>query len=497
MPFKVFGRDGTELQLACYKIVSPQRYWILVLCTPGQSDKIVACSSLRVRLKTFLVCWAGCEKGYEKRCCAVRKFGSSLEDVWFSEELWEDEPEDVEPLRLNSGSGVNGSKEEKTQKRRKSINSASRRPAPAPARNSLLDEEESSAEESSPRVVKHTPSLNRLAVKALPEFGPQRPLARHLVKLLEEWHRKNPTGYPPCRYQGLHSSKIRPHSFKSKIFARDGTELELACYKIMAPRNYFVLVLCPSNSPHKIVCCSSQRTKNMTFLVGWAGCNEGYESKCCAVRVFGLTLDRIKYLPDLWDDEPGVAAMSNTPKVYDTKRRSAGSAVRRASPSPSSSSDEEESATDDPSENESVGEGAPRSKRRKSDHHNRDNNNPDNHPKHVSENNNNQSTNTTSSTKETHVVFKLISDFADATRSFPSDECATGKHLFAKSKEFFRLFDQDAEVKVLSCRIPARHERPYLFEGKEGEFRLLLQDLKDSTTGIVNNILTVEIKCVA
>lgn len=490
MPFKVFGRDGAELQLACYKIVSPQRYWVLVLCAPGQPDKIVACSSSRARLKTFLVGWAGCEKGYEERCCAVRKFESSLEDVWFSEELWEDEPEDVEPLRLNSGSRVNGSKE-KTQKKRKSINSASRRPAPAPARNNLSDEEESCAEESSPAVLNHTPSSNRLAVKALPEFGPQRPLARHLVELLEEWHRKNRSGYPPCRYQGYHLN--RPRSLESKIFARDGTEVELACYTIMTPRSYFILVLCPSNSPHKIVGCSSQRTKNMTFLVGWAGCDEGYESRCCAVRVFGLTLDSVKYSPGLWDDEPSVAAMSNASKVYHTKRRSTGSAVRRASPSPSSSSDEEESATDEPSENESSEEEAPRSKRRRYHNH------PDNQPNHDNENNNNknQSINTTSSTKETHVIFKLISDFADATRSFPSDECATGRHLFAKAKEFFRLFDPDSEVKVLSCRIPARHERPYLFEGKEGEFRLLLEDLKGSTTGAVNNTLTVEIKCVA
>lgn len=442
--------------------------------------------------------WAGCEKGYEERCCAVRKFGSSLENVWFSEELWEDEPEDAEPLRLNSASGVNGSKEKKTQKKRKSINSASRRPAPAQARYSLSDEEESSAEESSPAVLNHTPSSNRLAVKALPEFGPQRPLARHLVKLLEEWHRKDPTGYPPCKYQGRHS-QARPRTLESKIFARDGTEVELACYKIMAPRSYSILVLCPSNSPHKIVGCSRQRPKHMTFLVGWAGYDEGYESRYCAVRVFGLTLDSVKYSPSLWYDEPSVGAMSNASQVYHTKRRSTGSAVRRASPSPSSSSDEEESAADEPSENESSEEEAPRSKRRKSDRHNRDNNHPDNHPNHDNENNtnNNQSTNTTSSIKETHVVFKLISDFADATRSFPSDECVTGKHLFAKAKEFFRLFDPDVEVKVLSCRIPARHERPYLFEGKEGEFRLLLEDLKDSTTGAVNNILTVEIKCVA
>lgn len=95
------------------------------------------------------------------------------------------------------------------------------------------------------------------------------------------------------------------------------------------------------------------------------------------------------------------------------------------------------------------------------------------------------------------MVFKLASDCADATRALPSNECTTGKHLFAKAKEFFRLFDPDAEVEILACRIPARHERPHLFEGKEGEFRLLLEDLRGANAGIVNSILTAEIKCIA
>lgn len=494
MPSKVFSRDGTELQLGCYEIVSPRHYHILVLFEPGKPDKLVSCTAQTVRLKTFLVGWAGRKKGFEERCCAVRKFGPS--SPRFSKDFWEDDPVDVEPSRSNlAGVDVSQERERKevAQKKRKSIGSASCRPA-TPAQNSLSDEEEP---DWSPADQKHTPSSNRLFVKALPEFGPQRPLARHLVESLEEWHRRNPTEYPPCRYQGIHLS--RPPALESKVFARDGTEVELACYKIMTPRNYSILVLCPSNGPHKIVGCAKRRPKNGTFLIGWAG-RDGFEPRCCAVRVFGSTLDDVNFSPGLWDDEPSVAALSDGPKVKKTamnKRKSTGSAIRRASPSPSSSSDEEEFAAEESPENESSEEEAPRSKRQRSNRHNHnDHHNHSNHDDN-SNNNNNQSTNTTSSAKETNVVFKLVSNFADATRSFPSDECATGRYLFAKAKEFFRLFDPDAEVKVLSCRIPARHERPYLFEGKEGEFRLLLEDLKESTIGAVNNILTVEIKCVA
>lgn len=59
---------------------------------------------------------------------------------------------------------------------------------------------------------------------------------------------------------------------------------------------------------------------------------------------------------------------------------------------------------------------------------------------------------------------------------------------------FFRLLNEKLEIDVLSCRIPSKHERRFLFEGSEGEFNLLLHDVR-SLEGVTGKTLIIEVKC--
>lgn len=81
------------------------------------------------------------------------------------------------------------------------------------------------------------------------------------------------------------------------------------------------------------------------------------------------------------------------------------------------------------------------------------------------------------------------------TCSFPVAECSTGIDHFTKARKFFRIFNRDAEVSILACRLASQQEQCYLFEGSEGQFELLLTDADELKSS--NPRLTVEVKCVA
>ena len=58
------------------------------------------------------------------------------------------------------------------------------------------------------------------------------------------------------------------------------------------------------------------------------------------------------------------------------------------------------------------------------------------------------------------------------------------------------MVDDESEVTVLSCRIPSRHERRYLFRGSEGEFNMLLHDVNSVLQGVGGEgTLIVEVRC--
>lgn len=49
---------------------------------------------------------------------------------------------------------------------------------------------------------------------------------------------------------------------------------------------------------------------------------------------------------------------------------------------------------------------------------------------------------------------------------------------------------------MLSCRIPSKHERRYLFRGSEGEFNMLLHDVNSGLQGGGGEeTLIVEVRC--
>lgn len=263
-----------------------------------------------------------------------------------------------------------------------------------------------------------------------------------------------------------------------------------------------------------------QRSRFGTYLVAWQGVEKGYESRSCAIRCFATEPGAdVVYTPQVWVVEP----VDSTPNRYGVSWKATGEgsqkrqprvAVSRppassASSSPSDSStssdsdgeeeeeeeDEESSSSEEEQEEKEEPEKekekepaktTPSTKKRKrnSDHHT------------------NTQTQTPaplppSSRKDPEVIFKLISDQADATRSFPLEECKAGKYLFANARKFFRLLDESAEVTILSCRIPGSHERRWLYEGREGEFRLLLDDVKGSKASSKTRTMMVEVKCVA
>ena len=288
--------------------------------------------------------------------------------------------------------------------------------------------------------------------------------------------------------------------------------MQLAKYTVAAVRRYIILVLSGPNSPDRIVACAGKRSRFGTFLVAWQGVEKGYEERSCAIRssVTGVG-GEVVYEPRAWDaepldpapDRPGTSAKARGEKRERGGKRLSGVAVSRppassaSASSPSSSSelsgeDKEErsssSEEEEEPENEKEKEPAkttPSTKKRKrnSGHHTHHTQTPAPSPP--------------SSRKDPEVTFKLISDQADATRSFPLEECKAGKYLFANARKFFRLLDESAEVSILSCRIPGSHERRWLYEGREGEFRLLLDDVKGSRASTKTRTMMVEVKCVA
>lgn len=74
------------------------------------------------------------------------------------------------------------------------------------------------------------------------------------------------------------------------------------------------------------------------------------------------------------------------------------------------------------------------------------------------------------STQNTELFSKLaaVKAMVQHVSDFPLEECKTSKVLFVKAHAFYRLFDQDIKVKVLSCQFTSRSEQQYIFAGSEG-----------------------------
>lgn len=65
----------------------------------------------------------------------------------------------------------------------------------------------------------------------------------------------------------------------------------------------------------------------------------------------------------------------------------------------------------------------------------------------------------------------------------PMAECSDSKTLSTKARKFCQVFNKDVEVSLLSCRLPSQQEQRCLFEGSDGQFGLLVMDIRALSRG--------------
>ncbi|KAK1144777.1 hypothetical protein N8T08_004788 [Aspergillus melleus] len=342
------------------------------------------------------------------------------------------------------------------------------------------------------------PASTMVVAQSPPIFGPDRPFPSHIVDLLKEYHRHNGPRPPQFAYKGRPSSP-------SKVFDRQGKEVDLSLFSIVEPCPYRVLVLRRPGVRDTLVACHlPYSSKYGTYLMAWMGVEKGYETDCCAVRIFNRDLNAIRFSHQVWtalDDmrmkSQGVTQTTDTTlknKRVETPRSSRATGVNGAANSRSAntstnrnteaanktatsmSSGNGHAGTDSGSEYETYSGTDDSSEEETSDEEEVVSLPPAKKVKTAPE------TPTARSTQGS-AVFKLVSYKSGAIRCFPLEECKTGKDLFQKARDFFRLFDRKVDVKILSCQISSRPEQHYLFEGSEGEFALLVEQVKGTQAG--------------
>ncbi|KAE8355110.1 hypothetical protein BDV28DRAFT_146401 [Aspergillus coremiiformis] len=339
-----------------------------------------------------------------------------------------------------------------------------------------------------------------LVANPQPLFGPDRSLPQHLVDLLEEWHKTNGTKHPPCTN--------RPRStLEWKTFDRQGNHVDLSSFAIQQPARYNILVLHPIEGPEKLVgYYFANGSKYGYYLQGWMGIHNGWEPTSSAVRKYAAKLDDIQYEPQAWSDfEDRVKQSTENHQSIDdasrpetrvlrtaTKRRSLPGTLQVQRPetrsqrtslpewsaasyshmiadmretASSSSGFESSGSSENDSSSDSEDETAFKRRRLTEP--------------------------SAASNEDSKVIFKLVSYKSGAIRCFPLEECKTGKELFDKAQNFFRLFDRKAEVKILSCQITSQSEQQYVFEGSEGEFSLLVKRVKSLID--TDEVFTIEV----
>lgn len=334
-------------------------------------------------------------------------------------------------------------------------------------------------------------------------FGPQSTIPENIQDILDEWYKKYPRTVPPCSYR----SGIPKQAWK--VFDRNGNEIPFSMFLIKRPIPYKITFISNEDGSGKLVACRPYSPFQI-FLTGWNGL-AGYDEEACAVRLFGRNPEDIVFTPWCFDKAPGAkpeaattgAAANGTSTEKNTTgsykrggrhgdRKSDGSttrptrqrkpedgAISNAPPENPSSNEASQSEREDtparPTKrprNSTLDAALPASPAVPA---------PPTPPR-----------TTSSNTKE--VAFKLVSELSDATRCFPITECKSSRDLFAKARKFFRLLDEKLEVNVLSCRIPSKHERRYLFEGSQGEFNLLVHDVRN-LQDVNAKTLIIEVKC--
>ncbi|KAE8383938.1 hypothetical protein BDV23DRAFT_167845 [Aspergillus alliaceus] len=314
-----------------------------------------------------------------------------------------------------------------------------------------------------------------------------------------------------------------------KTFDRQGNHVELSSFAIKQPAQYNVLILHPVDGPEKLVSCYFPfGTTYGTYLIGWHGVKNGWDPTTCAVRKFRSNIEEVQYEPEAWEafetlvkrravqskqsnTQPQVEMQ--TPRTGAKRRRSLPGQTqvqrpemrpqRKSLPGPvaannlsapeageteSSSSNEESEEDDESSDEEENEEDEDEDEEEEEEEEEQQQQEQEQEPASKRP----RVTEPIAATpKESKVIFKLVSYKSGAIRRFPLEECKTGKEFFNKARTFFQLFDRNAEVKILSCQIASQRVQQFIFEGSEGEFTLLVEQVKSlkDTSGV----LTVEV----
>lgn len=385
------------------------------------------------------------------------------------------------------------------------------------------------------------PQRSSSLVSATPDasFGTTKPLALHLLKLLEEWHLRHPDAAPPC-------SGGRYDTGAWKVFDRENRALELSRFHVSSPCSYYTLVLHCADGAEKMCGLVGERgTKYGRYLIGWMGLETGFESEVCAIRVSGLTLDSIVLDPNAWQHPPkDITPMrlcrarqsfekreapqwEPDPKRQLREKQLASSGktgttqmqphIRRLreghstdyrildaegleeelKSSASSSSGEDSSMVSDGGD--IPYDGSRNLKRRRVD--SRSPSAPGDPRDAANANSNHEAAQPfeeeriVPATKDWEVVFKFVHEASFTTLEWAAKRSEAGKELFAQARQWYRIIDKDAKVRLLSFQIPDSVWKRHIFKGNSGMVERFLDEVK-SIKAAGEDTITIEVKCV-
>ncbi|KAL4975180.1 hypothetical protein BDW66DRAFT_152165 [Aspergillus desertorum] len=350
-------------------------------------------------------------------------------------------------------------------------------------------------------------------------------LHAELKAILETWHEKEGKAVPPCKYY-YYNPKCRNGMRPWKAFDREGREVDLTHFLIRAPAYYSVLAARFADNSLKLV-CSHSRGKYGSFLQAWLGWDGGFEPKPCIIRRWGDSGGVIDYQPEAWtsleeqrqEEHQGAqpeAQHATQPSPWSVTRKRAAPSAPTSMPhnkrrqqdvrdKTSSDSEESDSSTGSTGDDESSETSEGSDEDDESDTNTRvsrtgpQQNSSNDRPPPVSVNNRSRPSMADNrplpvSGRDPELLFKLsfFKFTVQHVRDFPLEECKTSKALFEKASAFYRIFDRNVKVEVLSCQLATTSEQHYIFAGSEGEYGLLVRQAQEVARS-TGKPLTIEI----
>ncbi|OJJ44231.1 hypothetical protein ASPZODRAFT_2112204 [Penicilliopsis zonata CBS 506.65] len=96
--FKIFDRNGVELELSQWLIKKPLPYRVLVLHYPDSPEELVACANNSPTI-TYLLPWKGLNRGYDSSRVAARVFNRNMAHITFNDQVFDRYHEGLLPRR--------------------------------------------------------------------------------------------------------------------------------------------------------------------------------------------------------------------------------------------------------------------------------------------------------------------------------------------------------------------------------------------------------------